>query len=98
MNANHASEGALFAVCYDISCDRERRRVDRILCGYGFRVQRSVFECRLTTADKKRVDQQLQALGVQTGHVKFYRVYAGTPATLFGQAVANPDASHAYCI
>jgi len=41
-------QAPLFAVCYDLSDDRERRRVDKLLTGFGFRVQKSVFECRLT--------------------------------------------------
>jgi len=98
MNASRASEGALFAICYDVSDDRERRRVDRVLSGYGFRVQRSVFECRLTAADRRRLQTQLDAVALKTGHVKLYRVYGGTPATLVGQPVENRDAVFSYCI
>ena len=36
---------ATYAVVYDISSDKERRMVDKILRGYGFRIQESVFEC-----------------------------------------------------
>lgn len=36
-----------YAVVYDISCDKERARVDRTLKDFGFRVQKSVFECRI---------------------------------------------------
>ncbi|MBU0567270.1 CRISPR-associated endonuclease Cas2 [bacterium] len=36
-----------YAIVYDISSDSERARVDKTLKGFGFRVQKSVFECRL---------------------------------------------------
>lgn len=42
-----------YAVVYDISSDKERAKVDRILKGFGFRIQKSVFECRLSRKGKK---------------------------------------------
>ena len=33
-----------YAVVYDISSDKEREKVDKLLKGYGFRIQKSVFE------------------------------------------------------
>ena len=35
-------------VCYDIPDDKRRSRVRKILEGYGYRVQKSVFECEVT--------------------------------------------------
>ena len=40
-----------YCVIYDISDDSERRKVDIILKGYGFRIQKSVFECRMRKRD-----------------------------------------------
>ena len=34
-----------YVVCYDITRDRTRNRVRKLLNGYGERVQYSVFEC-----------------------------------------------------
>lgn len=34
-------------VCYDVADDRRRRLVAKILEGYGYRVQYSVFDCWL---------------------------------------------------
>ena len=72
-----AAEGPLFAVCYDVSNDRERYRVDKLLKGYGFRVQKSVFECRLNTAARQLFAAGLAVLGfalshAQSGLVTFY--------------------------
>ena len=36
-----------YAVVYDITSDTERGKVDKVLKGFGFRIQKSVFECRL---------------------------------------------------
>lgn len=35
-------------ISYDISSDKRRNRIVKILEGYGYRVQYSVFECDLT--------------------------------------------------
>jgi len=34
-------------VCYDIPDDKRRTRVSKALEGYGYRVQKSVFECEV---------------------------------------------------
>ena len=94
-----AAEAPLFAVCYDMSDDRERRRVDKCLRGYGFRVQKSVFECRLNGAAHKRLSLQLANLAITSGHVRMYRVYAGGNAPVIGQPPADPvDAAFSYAI
>lgn len=63
-----------YAVVYDISSDRERSRVDRVLQSFGFRVQKSVFECRLTRKDRNQLVERLEKLRLETGFVKIYRL------------------------
>lgn len=46
-----------YAVVYDIASDAERSRVDKTLKSFGFRVQKSVFECRLTKKGKEELIQ-----------------------------------------
>ena len=41
-----------FLVCFDISDDRIRYRVVKVLKGYGERVQKSVFECADLTEER----------------------------------------------
>ena len=40
-----------YLVAYDIADDVRLRRVHKTLCGYGSRLQYSVFECKLSAAD-----------------------------------------------
>ena len=49
-------------ICYDISDNRRRYRVDKLLSGYGVRVQKSVFECYLRQVDKHKLEQELHQL------------------------------------
>jgi CRISPR-associated protein Cas2 len=91
-------EGAEFAIAYDISDDAERRRVDKVLQGFGFRVQKSVFECKLTRADQRAIIAALEALELQTGSVKIYRIYGGAKARVIGQPMVDHDADFAYVL
>jgi len=62
------------AVVYDISCDRERSRVNRVLKGFGFNVQKSVFECRLGKKGRNDLIEKLEELDIKTGFIKIYRL------------------------
>lgn len=48
-----------YVVAYDIPDDRRRNRVAKLLEGHGERVQYSLFECRLTAAQFKKLWQEL---------------------------------------
>jgi CRISPR-associated protein Cas2 len=51
-----------FLVCYDISNDLRLRRVHKTMCGFGDRLQYSVFECRFSPADLARCRHALGKL------------------------------------
>ena len=63
-----------YVVVYDIENNRERNRVSKTLAGYGTRVQKSVFECRLTRSGLTRLLGRLEELNVETGCVLVYRI------------------------
>ena len=48
-------------VAYDIADDRRRSRVEKILRGYGLRVNYSVFECRVGLAHLPRLKARIAA-------------------------------------
>jgi CRISPR-associated protein Cas2 len=74
-----------YAVVYDISSDRERARVDKILQGFGFRVQKSVFECMLTRKDRNQLVERLEKLELETGFVKIYRLIYSSKNSIIGR-------------
>jgi CRISPR-associated protein Cas2 len=65
----------LYLIAYDISDDRRRTKVHKLLCGFGQWTQYSLFECFLT--DKElvalhgRLDKLLKA---DEDNVRFYHV------------------------
>jgi CRISPR-associated protein Cas2 len=69
-----------YAVAYDISDDGERERVEKTLKDFGFRIQKSVFECRLTRSRLQLLLTRLRSLNLQTGFVKVYCSVAMIPS------------------
>jgi CRISPR-associated protein Cas2 len=79
-----------YAVVYDISSDAERNRVDKALKGFGFRVQKSVFECRLNRRGKEQLIEKLKALNIETGFIKVYRLEYSSKDIVIGDK-KEPD-------
>ena len=67
----------LYVVAYDISSDRRRTKVHKILCGFGQWTQFSLFECFLTEKEvlmlRQRLDRQLKP---DEDSVRFYPLCA----------------------
>lgn len=74
-----------YAVVYDITSDAERARVDKALKGFGFRVQKSVFECRLNKKGKEDLIGKLKKLKIETGFIKVYRVEYSSKEIVIGE-------------
>lgn len=53
---------ATYVVTYDISDDKRRRRVFRVLLGHGDHLQYSVFRCNLTPVELIQLRAQLAEL------------------------------------
>lgn len=65
-------------VAYDVRDDRRRLRVSRILCGYGYRLQYSVFECQVSRVQFLRMKERVkEAIDSQEDRVFFYVLCGG---------------------
>ena len=82
---------ALYIVAYDITDDRERRQAEHILQGFGFRRQKSVFECRLTRGYLARLQHELATIGMETGFVMIYHLAPNTRPFTIGEVPHFPD-------
>ena len=79
---------ATYLVCYDVTDDRERNRVAKVVEAFGLRIQFSVFECRLCRTALANLCRQLESLQLTTGGVAICRLddrarrhLIGTPHT-----------------
>ena len=91
-------QAAEYAICYDISDNHERARVDKVLKGYGFRVQKSELECHLTRNGKNSLIATLLNLGLKNGSITFYRLYAGAAPVTIGLPAPTPDDEFSYTL
>lgn len=88
-----------YAVVYDISSDRERAKVDKVLKGFGFRIQKSVFECRLDRKGRNRLIERLERLNIKTGFIKVYRLeYSSKDCVIGEKKKKDIDDGHAFVI
>lgn len=64
----------IYVISYDIESDRIRRKLAKLLEGYGVRVQYSVFECSLSDKRFHRLYQEIAKLTTADcpGSVRFY--------------------------
>jgi len=55
-------------VCYDISCNKTRRELAKLLSDYGKRIQESVFLCSLPSDRVKGLEKDLRAFYARKKH------------------------------
>lgn len=84
-------------IAYDISCDKERYKVSKILEGFGFRVQESVFECDLNKRMKDKLVARLEGLDIKTGFISIYLLGKHNPKDI-GKAPPRMNENYAFVI
>lgn len=89
-----------YIAVYDVSDDKERERVAKVLEGYGIRVQKSSFECVLTRGSRLTLERRLTELKLATGFVFLYRLQTSSTRTAIGAVPPNPldDSNYAFVI
>jgi CRISPR-associated protein Cas2 len=89
-----------YIAVYDISDDNERSQVQKVLEGYGFAIQKSVFECVLNKWLKKELINKLEKLKLKTGFIKIYRCDKTIKSDIIGEydGKENPDGGNAYVV
>lgn len=65
-----------YLVIYDISNDKNRRKIVKLLETYGCRVQYSAFECILNLRTKKLLITELEKIMLKGDSVRIYKLPA----------------------
>ncbi|WP_166426192.1 CRISPR-associated endonuclease Cas2 [Paraglaciecola sp. 20A4] len=86
----------LWLICYDISDDKRRYHVSRLLEGYGERVQLSAFECRLTPSHFTALRNALRRIVGSDDIVHYYSVCKWCAEKRHVQGSAELTHSQAY--
>jgi CRISPR-associated protein Cas2 len=88
-----------YLLVYDIEEDRMRTRVAKVAEGYGVRVQKSAFECRLTRGMRERLLAALAKTELGEGdRLSLYRLAPGRPRHFGAAAVAHPQSEDRHAI
>jgi len=64
----------LWLICFDISDNKARRRVVKIIEGYGFRIQYSVFECLVSRKQIRLIQHNIGKLIAESDRVLYYPI------------------------
>ncbi|HED06155.1 MAG TPA: CRISPR-associated endonuclease Cas2 [Ignavibacteria bacterium] len=62
----------IYLIAYDVEDDKQRLRISNLLEDYGVRVQRSVFECKLTSLLYKKFINKLKELITDEVNIRIY--------------------------
>lgn len=68
----------IYGVSYDITSNKIRTKLAKLLEGYGVRIQYSIFECKLTEKRFRKLYSEVFNLTVEeeSGSVRFYTLCA----------------------
>lgn len=90
----------MYLAVYDITEDRERNAVAKVLEGVGHRVQFSVFECRLTRSARQRLLGDVAKLNLASGFLFLYSLGSEIKRHSVGAVPAEPQAEpkHSYIV
>jgi CRISPR-associated protein Cas2 len=70
----------LWVIAYDTPSDKRRRKMAKVLEGYGARLQRSVFECRLQPHQWRRLHQILTRIATPADNLRHWSAPSRAPA------------------
>jgi len=87
---------AMYVAVYDVTENREREQLAKVLEGYGLRVQNSVFECRLTVSSRNRLMQAVERLDLKSGFLYLYRIAGHSKRLQEGKVPARPYCEEQY--
>lgn len=74
------SQEELWVIAYDSPSDKRRRKLAKVLEGYGERLQRSVFECRLHPHQLKRLRTILAGIAMADDSIRLWSIPRRAPA------------------
>lgn len=76
-------------IIYDITDNKKRLKLSKLLLGYGFRIQKSAFEAVIT---KKKYEELLERLPSYTSaedSIRVYKIVGKGQVVSFGKTIEN---------
>lgn len=85
------NNGYLVVVCYDISDNKRRLQVVKLLEKYVYRVQKSVFEGFLNKKKYEKLRYELKQFTKIDENIRLYKINGSGDVSIFGNAVITED-------
>jgi CRISPR-associated protein Cas2 len=75
----------LVLVIYDITNNKKRLKLAKLLAGYGFRIQKSCFEAMLTIQKYEKLLSEINPYVEKNDSVRVYKIRGDGAITVFGK-------------
>ena len=76
-----------YLIIYDIIENKNRTKLAKTLCGYGYRIQKSAFEARLNKQQYEKLVNELRNYDKKENSVRIYEI--SDKMLLFGNSEQN---------
>lgn len=86
----------MYVVAYDITNNKERKKIADILNNYGERVQKSVFVCDIKFNTFDKLKNQLERQTIKTGNVHIWLTQS--PPWKIGAEETMPEKKWVHCL
>lgn len=87
----HVPTKNMIVVCYDISDNKRRNKMVKLLERYLFRVQRSVFEAMLSPQKTRQLKNELESFAKEEDNIRIYKINGFGDVTVYGNAEKIED-------
>ncbi|MCL2045536.1 MAG: CRISPR-associated endonuclease Cas2 [Oscillospiraceae bacterium] len=72
-------------VIYDISNNKRRNNLSKIMKSFGFRVQKSAFEARLSESKYNKMLKKIESIVAENDNIRIYKLRGNGAVTVLGK-------------
>ena len=83
-------------VIYDIISNKRRTQLSKLLSAFGFRIQRSAFECLLTREKYKLLIERINRYAKAEDLIRIYRLNQNVVTEIYGENSEAESENKAY--
>lgn len=83
---NPGNDKVFVLIIYDITDNKKRLKLSKLLLGYGFRIQKSAFEAVITKKKYKELLSRLPSFAGTDDSIRVYKIIGKGQVTAFGKA------------
>lgn len=85
------SDKVFVLIIYDITDNRKRLKLSKLLLGYGFRIQKSAFEAVVAKKKYQELLQRLPAFASKEDSIRVYKIVGKGQVQSFGKPMESGE-------